>query len=549
MPAEHPRSPALANTLLVAGSLLMTALLLVLLEVALRFSGVGAVDEARASRLKYQQIYLPILESAERTDGTPILRTTDSRLPYQSILAGKPHNGLRIVTFGGSATAGLGFSPNVTFARHLERMLVSAYPDRQVEVLNLGIVALAARQVKVLAEDTCRNHAPDAILVYSGNNEFLEMHAEKYAAAHAGMISRVSGLLVQTNLYRLLDRILRGPPGTPSLADQNMSTDDLRMTEDAIIRDIEVTPEEIETMTDRYEDTLESIVTTCQAKQVPVVLMTVATNWEWRGREDLPAGWLDEIVPAGDLSRTDRYRKAREVLTERIASAPESERYEWLYKRALVLEALGDPRAARDDYRASMNADPHLRRATDAMADRVRRVAGNRDVPLVDVVEELSAQADHGIVGFDEFYDYVHFTPRGVVLVATGAFREMLDAGILPRPAAFDPGEYARERLAWLARLDEDPLDSSDWMGFGFNTAGIADRDLWKYDKLLQALDQRIETNPDDLRALVYRGNAHTYRVDGAARAAQDYARALEISDDNPVIRANLERLLSERRP
>ncbi len=66
----------------------------------------------------------------------------DVRLPYQTIRQDKPENALRIFTFGGSATAGLGYSPNVTFARHLERLLEMAQPDRVVEVVNLGIVAL-----------------------------------------------------------------------------------------------------------------------------------------------------------------------------------------------------------------------------------------------------------------------------------------------------------------------------------------------------------------------------------------------------------------------
>ena len=120
------RSPVLANVLMLLGSVLMSVLLILALEGVLRLVGLGAPDAAHASRLKYQQIYLPILEPGERADGTPVVKTADSRLPYQSILAKKPANGLRVFTFGGSATAGLGFSPNVTFARHLERMLEQA---------------------------------------------------------------------------------------------------------------------------------------------------------------------------------------------------------------------------------------------------------------------------------------------------------------------------------------------------------------------------------------------------------------------------------------
>lgn len=546
MPAREVRHSRAANLLLAGGSLLITLLLLAALEGALRLTGVGTPDAARASRLKYQQIYLPILEPAERPDGTRILRTADSRLPYQSILAEKPANGLRVFTFGGSATAGLGFSPNVTFARHLQRMLEQAYPGRYVEVVNLGIVALAASQVQVLVEAVCRNYAPDAAIVYSGNNEFLEIHAEKYAASQGNVFSALSDRLFQTNLYRLLDRAIHGGPATPSLADRNFTREDLGMTEAALIRDIEMQPEEIQAIIDRYEASMEGIAAAARTTGTPLVLMTVASNWKWRGREDLPADWLDALVPAGG-SKPARYREAIAILTQQLETSPADEQSDLLFRRAVAAEALGDFTAARADYRAAMNADPHLRRALDAQADRVRRVAGRHDIPLVDVVEVLSAESAHGIVGFDVFYDYVHFTPRGVVLVAAAVLRTLIASGILPEPAAFEVDDYVRERLAWQAALVTDPLAIGDWLGFGFDRAGIQDRDLWKYDKFVKGLDARIAADATDVDALVYRGNAHAFRLDGAEQAARDYQAALAVAGDNAVIRANLGALQAER--
>ncbi len=536
------------NLILLSGSLFMTAVLLLTLEGALRLIGLGDVDEAKASRLKYQRIDLPIMEPGERPDGTAIWRTTDQRLPYQSILAEKPENALRVFTFGGSATAGLGFSPNVTFARELERMLVIAYPERQVEVVNLGIVALAARQVKVLVRDVCLNYEPDVILVYSGNNEFLEIHAEKYAELHGNLLTSIRDRLLQTNLYRLVDRAVRGGPQTPSMASQDISGSDLRVSESTLIQDIEMRPEEISEIVDRYEQTIDTIARIALGTETPVLLMTVASNWKWRGREDLPKDWLDEVVPDDGTDRPERLRLARERLGERIESSSHLERYELRFQRALAAESLGEFDAARTEYRASMNEDPHLRRALDALGERVRRVAAARRVPVLDVIDRLSEEAAHGIVGFDEFYDYVHFTPRGVALVAADSFVALREAGVLPPAEGFDPEAHLRQRLDELAALEEDPLAVDEWLGFGFEPAGIRDRDLWKYDRLLSELDERIESDPDDVRALVFRGNAHAFKVDGADRATRDYEAALALGDD-PTIRRNLSRLHRDRRP
>ena len=147
------------------------------------------------------------------------------------------------------------------------------------------------------------------------------------------------------------------------------------------------------------------------------------------------------------------------------------------------------------------------------------------------------------------FYDYVHFTPRGAVLVAAELFGTISRMPGEPAEAALDAHDYTRERIDHLGKLVADDLALEEWMGFGFDRAQIADRDLWKYDRLLIELDRRIEEDPDDWLALAYRGNALAFRIDGAAGAARDYRAAIERAPDHPILRANLERLLTERGP
>jgi lysophospholipase L1-like esterase len=528
-----------ANLLLAAVSLFFLCLLLAGLEGVLRVAGLGDPDASRASRLKYQQIYLPILEPGTRPDGTRVFRTVDSRLPYQSILAQKPVDGLRVFTFGGSATAGLGYSPNVTFSRHLERMLRRAYPERTVEVVNLGIVALSSRQVKLLVADVVERFDPDLLVVYSGNNEFLEIHGEKYARAHETRLQRWIDPLRETNLYRLLSRAVRGAPVNPSLADQDFSHDDLRLTQDAIIQHIRLEVGEVDRAVDRYAANVEEIARSAKVTGTALVLLSVASNWKWRGRSDLPDDWRDELGsnPA----------QIRAALDDRIAAAAPDERHAWLFKRATLHEEQGNTAAARADYREAMNSDPHLRRALDVMNERVARVAQTSDVAYLDLVAALGKNAKNGIIGFGEFYDYVHFTPRGAVLVAGAVFGEARRRGLLPEGARLDAEDYVAEQTAKLADASQDFLAADEWLGIGFDPERLSSRDLWKYDEMLAELDRRLEQDPRDVRARVYRGNARSFQPDEAAGAAEDYRKALEAGGANAVIQRNLDALLLER--
>jgi tetratricopeptide (TPR) repeat protein len=105
-----------------------------------------------------------------------------------------------------------------------------------------------------------------------------------------------------------------------------------------------------------------------------------------------------------------------------------------------------------------------------------------------------------------------------------------------------------REELAWLAGLSEDALEADRWLGVGLDLARIHDRDLWKYERMLEELDRALEADPRDWRALVYRGNARSFRIGQADLAASDYRGALALRDD-PAVRANLEQLFREGGP
>ena len=76
---------------------------------------------------------------------------------------------------------------------------------------------------------------------------------------------------------------------------------------------------------------------------------------------------------------------------------------------------------------------------------------------------------------------------------------------------------------------------------------------MWKYERMQRDLDARIEADPEDVAALVYRGNARSFQMLGAADAERDYRAALARAGESGIgadeIRANLDRLLSEGRP
>lgn len=539
--------------LLLLGTLVVTLGLLASLEAVLRFTGLGDLPLAQSSRLAYQQAYPPMLSVGARPDGTPALLTNDARVPWQALDTPKRAGALRIVALGGSATAGLGFSPNVSFPRELERLLSAACPERTIEVLNLGIVALSSAQVRWMLDDACRQLDPDALLVYSGNNEFLELHSQKFADAQ-GLSggSSLSAWLNKTNLFRLMGGLARNAARGRNVTIFDMAEAQARVSETEIMKQVSLSPEEVAGVVDGYEQNLRAMVASAESTDTPLLLMTVASNWQWQGRHDLPEDWMVDLV---DRSRVDAgahpaamIAPCLKAVEENLAAAPVAQRHEWLFKRGLLLGYLQRWDEARASLRAAMNEDPRQRRASDALAERVRAVAADTGTPLLDVIERLSSGAEHGIVGDEQFYDYVHFTPEGCVLVAGMAAQSLAAEGVLQFAPGFSLEGWMAARVAALAGLTEDPLAVGDWLGIG-DLSLVHDRDLWKHQVHVRDLDARLAANPDDVDALVRRGNAWFFARDGFDEAQRCYRRALELQPDLAVAADNLARLRGRRQP
>lgn len=529
----------------VAASLAAVVGLFTAAEIGLRAADIGPRPR---SSLRYQQVYPPILRPDVLPDGRAVRATVDPRLPYQWV--DPEAEAFRIAVFGGSAMAGLGSAPGSTVARELESILRAALPQEDVEVLNFGVVALASGQVLELVEDVVATGAVDLVVIASGNNEFLELHSEAFAA----LSGRAPGALTRTLRASRIAGLLRGGAREPSpeelersVSTRSLAQSDDRVEHSEMLREVRITDAQTAAVEDAYEANLRAMVAACRDAQVPAVLCTVASNWRWTGLEDEDdTPWMEELADTAGATTGDA-RVAAAVARAAEATDP-MDRWRWLDRAARSADAAGDGARARGLFRSALDADPHLRRATTRLAQRVRAAAdGEAGAHLFDADAELAARAPGGVIGFETFYDYVHFTPEGALRTAAALAQGLGEADLLPADYS-PPTAWLDARRNFLESDGPDALAVRDFVGFGFDRAILESRDLWRYDALQDDLDARIAADPADWRALAYRGNVAFFKRGGAAAAAADYEAALAI-DEHADVRANLDRLRSTRRP
>ncbi|MFN2373848.1 MAG: SGNH/GDSL hydrolase family protein, partial [Cyclonatronaceae bacterium] len=97
--------------------------------------------------------------------------TTNPTPSNDTFLANKPDNGFRIFVIGGSSAAGYPYGYNGTFSRVMKDMLQDVMPDKVVEVVNVATAAINTYTLFDQVDELLAHH-PDAIMIYSGHNEY-----------------------------------------------------------------------------------------------------------------------------------------------------------------------------------------------------------------------------------------------------------------------------------------------------------------------------------------------------------------------------------------
>ena len=150
----------------------------------------------------------------------------------------------------------------------LERMLSGQFPERSVEVFNLGITAINSHVVKDIASD-CRKLEADYWVVYLGNNEVIgPFGPANPSQSTRGNLLKIRNSLLQSRTGQLLTDLLSVNKKQPL---QWKGMEDY-------LQPIQWDSPELKKVHADFRANLESIVRSGKKSGAEVLLSTVAVN-------------------------------------------------------------------------------------------------------------------------------------------------------------------------------------------------------------------------------------------------------------------------------
>ncbi|MDQ8185788.1 tetratricopeptide repeat protein [Pelagicoccus sp. SDUM812002] len=280
----------------------------------------------------------------------------------------------RVFLVGESAAMGVP-EPGFGMAPQLEAILRNAYPDKAVEVYNLGITAINSHAILPIVEQAA-GFDPDLFVFYIGNNEVVGPFGPGSAITEESpplAFMRASLWLKGTRTGQLIERLIRV---VASRSEANRDWGGMEMfTEETV-------PSEDPRLDRVYQDfaaNLRDMLEVADVAGIPSVVSTVAVNH------------LDcaPFASVGEVDADAHFQRGRSLW-----QAGEWEAAEKALRNALEFDALR--------FRADAEINDIVRRATNDF----------ESATLVDAAESLFPG------GRELFFEHVHLTFEGNYAIA-----------------------------------------------------------------------------------------------------------------------------------
>ncbi|MCX7881852.1 MAG: hypothetical protein N2314_01380 [Brevinematales bacterium] len=380
-------------------------------------------------------------EPFERVPGTPYYRdnpdflnkyypgrrTPRSEAKFKNLfLVEKPTNGFRVFIVGGSTAQGWPFEPNQSFGKMIEVVLQKVFPEKYVEVINLGYSAMSSYYVADVVKKLFR-YQPDVLLLYTGQNEYYGT-----LSVTTGRGYRAKKLYLALREWRIFQLLF-------SLFETKKDPSRTMMAAQFAGRRIAFGEKDTE-VAEAFSRNLRGVFDEAEKHHVPVVVYEMAANLI-----HMPpfASQDEELFAPLLLSNQNRFRREtwKTPETARLLSEWQhrfpSNAHVW-YLTGIAQRAKQEP--FLESLRRAKDLDMIPFRYREGVREVLWRESQRKGVIFLPLQQEIEKRFGYEGFGRLVFIDHLHFQYLGQVFLAELGTKALLS---LVNPT----NEHPRERL------------------------------------------------------------------------------------------------------
>ncbi len=460
-------------------------------------------------------------------------RTNDAKRTYfnlQRFPSRKSPNEFRVFCLGGSTTFGHPYDDRLSYSAMLRTLLGELAPERDWQVINCGGISYASYRMAGLMKEL-RNYDPDLVIVYAGENEFLEERTFREVPVKSPWIANgvrlIGPLRVATVIHRAIarrpTRDQRFPAEVNAILDNTVGPETYH-------RSLELRQQVVE----QYRDSLIAIDNLAHHQTIFIIPASNLRFSPFKSERSRSAPKID-VVFSSKLSQLrkalqeQRWQDAVELAAEVTAADASFADAQFHAGEALLGSQSVDK--ARIAFQAALDEDVCPLRAITPIVEAMREVGARLNRPVIDfpaIVEDASrALNGHGIPGSETFLDHVHPRPELHAQLARELVRTMEKLGHLPALSEARLTD-ATERLTEKLSSQLAPADQAMAL---HNLAQVLS---WagKNEEAYPLAREAVALNPDNVWILCQLGRLQE-KFGHTADAMKTLRRAVELDPDD----------------
>jgi tetratricopeptide (TPR) repeat protein len=414
--------------------ILLPFLLLILLEAGLRVFHYGHDLSLFVEDPRDDNFLVLNPDASKRYFTDPALAPTGNSEPFRKV---KDPNTCRIFVLGESTTIGYPYFHNGSFHRWLQYRLMQTLPDKSFEIVNLSMTAVNSYTVLGFARELV-NYEPDAVLIYSGQNEY-------YGALGVGSTNRISGnsFFIQlilhlrqlritqliTSLYEKIvgaARAVKGSSSGETLMQRMVAEQQIVYGSKLYYRGI-----------DQYSSNMDATLSLLSERHIPVFVSNIVSNEDGmrpfisiEADSGLAGSFKNEYEPGVRAFEAGAWLAADSLL--RKADGIYGGHALCNYYLGQISYRLADYRGAEGFFARARDLDGLRFRAPAVLNDVIARLCSKYPYAhQVDTKGIFAAHSEHHIIGSDLILEHVHPNLKGYALMSDVFYEALKKAGII----------------------------------------------------------------------------------------------------------------------
>ncbi len=379
----------------------------------------------------------------------------------------KPAGTYRIFCLGASTTVGYPYWFNGSFSAFLRDRLAAIFPNKNIEVINLGMTATNSYTVADIARELPEVQ-PDCIIVYDGHNEFYGALgvASRESPGRLRWVNRLYLRLIRYRTVLLMRDLFSGVADMFGESDGGLSSGTM-MERLSRGQDVPYGSEVYHQGIAVFRENLEELRDICVQAGVPLIVSTQVSNI----RRQPP------FVSKSDTGASAANRVAFNVaFNEAIAdylnghfssslsklrgiAGPDTLRADLHFRIAQCLDTLMRPVEAHAEYLLARDLDQLRFRACSDINNALRSMADGERVIVADLEKSFAAWSPDSLTGNEFIVEHLHPNLWGYFMIAR-EYADILRAhGFVADAGEWHPADTLTEARLWEERnatiLDE----------------------------------------------------------------------------------------------